>query len=602
MTLALLDYIVFIAYFAIVISFGLWVSRKPKGEERTSEDFFLAARALPWYVIGSSLIAANISAEQMIGMTGAAFAGGLAVVSYEWMAAVTLLFVAKWMLPIFLKMKIYSMPQYLEERFDKRVSMSLGVFWLLVYVFVNLTSVSYLGALTLQKLIGADFQAVTGMEFHLTYGIIGLFAISFIYTLTGGLMAVAWTDIIQVAVLFGGGLAVTYFGLSAMGGGEGLAAGFTNLWNQAPDHFHTVMPWDHNLYPWIGVFIGGMWAANLSYWGCNQYITQRALAGKDLKQAQLGLVFAAFLKVVVPLAVLLPGIVAFALYKDAIPKPDQAYSILVSKMVPAGFVGLIIAGLVAAIVSSLNSMVNSTATIFTMDIYRKINPTASERTLVTMGRIVSVVVVLIAIPIAPYLRNLDQAFQYIQEYTGMVSPGVTIIFFMGLFWRRATATAALWMAILTIPVSAALKFVSNPLYERFIVITLFGSPLYRIGFAFFISSLIGFGLFGWENSIKKYVSMVITFICLFATFTLITIYPIPGTIVGRFLDPFLNRMGVSMVILFIVGYFITMATPYVKHDKYEKMEESVSFKTSAIFNVFAILILGALTALYLIFR
>jgi solute:Na+ symporter, SSS family len=251
-------------------------------------------------------------------------------------------------------------------------------------------------------------------------------------------------------------------------------------------------------------------------------------------------VFASFLKVVVPLAVLLPGIVAFALYKDAIPKPDQAYSILVGKMVPAGFVGLIIAGLVAAIVSSLNSMVNSTATIFTMDIYRKINQNASEKKLVLIGRIVSVVVVLIAIPIAPYLKNLDQAFQYIQEYTGMVSPGVTVIFFMGLFWRRATATAAMWMAILTIPVSAALKF--------------------------------------------------------------IPIYLIPGTLVGRFLDPFLNRMGVAMIILFVVGYFITMATPYVKHDKYEKMEESVSFKTSMIFNIFAILILGVLMALYLIFR
>lgn len=540
MSLALMDYVVFFAYFVIVIGFGLWVSRKPKGEERTSEDFFLAARALPWYVIGASLIAANISAEQMIGMTGSAFAGGLAVVSYEWMAAVTLLFVAKWMLPIFLKMKIYSMPQYLEERFDRRVSMSLGVFWLLVYVFVNLTSVSYLGALTLKNLIGADFQAATGMEFHLIYGIIGLFAISFIYTLTGGLMAVAWTDIIQVAVLFGGGLAVTYFGMTAMGEGQGIAAGFMNLWNQAPEHFHTVMPWDHNLYPWIGVFIGGMWAANLSYWGCNQYITQRALAGKDIKQAQLGLVFAAFLKVVVPLAVLLPGIVAFAMYKDVIPKPDQSYAILVGKLVPTGFIGLIIAGLVAAIISSLNSMVNSTATIFTMDIYRKVNPNAPERQLVWIGRVVSVVVVLIAIPIAPFLKNLDQAFQYIQEYTGMVSPGVTVIFFMGLFWRRATASAALWMAILTIPVSAALKF--------------------------------------------------------------IPIYLIPGTIVGRFLDPFLNRMGVAMVILFIVGYFITMATPYVKHDKYEKMEESISFKTSMVFNVFAILILGVLLALYLIFQ
>ncbi|MGC9326245.1 MAG: sodium:solute symporter family transporter [Candidatus Hinthialibacter sp.] len=539
MSITPLDYAVFLGYFVIVISIALWVSRKPKDHERTSEDFFLAGRALPWWIIGTSLIASNISAEQMIGMTGSAFAGGLGVVSYEWMAAVTLIIVAKWMLPVFLKMKIYSMPQYLEERFDKRVSMGLAVFWLLVYVFVNLTSVSYLGALTLRNLIGPDFTALTGLEFELIYGIIGLFLISFIYTLTGGLTAVAWTDVIQVSVLFIGGLAVTYFGLNAMSDGGGIVAGFTNLWNQAPEHFHTVMPWDHIHYPWIGVFIGGMWAANLSYWGFNQYITQRALAGRNIKEAQHGLVFAAFLKVIVPIVVLLPGIVAYALYSDSITQSDQAYSILIGKLVPAGFTGLIVAAIVAAIISSLNSMVNSTATIFTMDIFRKIKPQASERLLVLIGRITSVVVVCIAIPIAPFLGNLDQAFQYIQEYTGMVSPGIVVIFFFGLFWKRATATAALWLAILTIPVSAALKF--------------------------------------------------------------IPIYFIPGTIIGRFLDPFLNRMGVAMLILFVVGYFISLMTKHTPHEEYDKMKESVSFQTGAVFNACSILIMGVLTALYLIF-
>ncbi|MBN2327212.1 MAG: sodium/solute symporter [Candidatus Omnitrophica bacterium] len=539
MSITPLDYAVFLGYFVFVISIALWVSRKPKDHERTSEDFFLAGRALPWWIIGTSLIASNISAEQMIGMTGSAFAGGLAVVSYEWMAAVTLIIVAKWMLPVFLKMKIYSMPQYLEERFDMRVSMGLAVFWLLVYVFVNLTSVSYLGALTLKNIIGPDFTALTGLEFKLIYGIVGLFLVSFIYTLTGGLTAVAWTDVIQVSVLFIGGLAVTYFGLNAMSDGGGVAAGFANLWNQAPEHFHTVMPWDHIHYPWIGVFIGGMWAANLSYWGCNQYITQRALAGKNLKEAQHGLVFAAFLKVIVPIVVLLPGIVAYALYSDSISQSDQAYSILISKLVPAGFTGLIVAAIVAAIISSLNSMVNSTATIFTMDIFRKINPHASERLLVLIGRITSVVVVCIAIPIAPFLGNLDQAFQYIQEYTGMVSPGIVVIFFFGLFWKRATSASALWMAILTIPVSAALKF--------------------------------------------------------------IPIYLIPDTILGRFLDPFLNRMGVAMLILFVVGYFISIMTEHTVHEEYDKMEESVSYKTSTIFKVCSILIMGVLTALYLTF-
>ncbi len=540
MSIAPLDYLVFIAYFAIVIGIALWVSRKPKDHDRTSEDFFLAGRALPWWIIGTSLIASNISAEQMIGMTGSAFAGGLAVVSYEWMAAVTLLIVAKWMLPVFLKMKIYSMPQYLEQRFDKRVSMSLGVFWLLVYVFVNLTSVSYLGALTLQNLIGADFEALTGVPFQLWHGVVGLFLISVIYTLTGGLTAVAWTDIIQVTVLFVGGLAVTYFGLHAMSDGGGIAAGFMNLWEKAPDHFHTVMPWDHKLYPWIGIFFGGMWAANLSYWGCNQYIIQRALAGKNVKEAQYGLVFAAVLKVIVPIVVLLPGIVAFALLSDSIAKPDQAYSVLINKLVPAGFTGLIVAAIVAAIISSLNSMVNSTATIFTMDIYRKLNPKASETLLVRIGRITSVVVVCIAIPIAPFLENLDQAFQYIQEYTGMVSPGVVVIFFFGLFWKRATATAALWMAILTIPVSAALKFLP-----------------------------------GYMN---------------------------PESLLTRFLNPFMNQMGVAMLILFIVGYFISLCTRHTTSEEYSRMEESVSFRTSALFNVYSILILGVLAGLYTIFQ
>ncbi len=550
MNIAPLDYVVFFVYFIFVISIALWVSRKPKDHERTSEDFFLAGRALPWWIIGTSLIASNISAEQMIGMTGSAFAGGLAVVSYEWMAAVTLIIVAKWMLPVFLKMKIYSMPQYLEQRFDKRVSMGLGVFWLLVYVFVNLTSVSYLGSLTLKNLIGADFQALTGLEFKLIYGIVGLFLVSFIYTLTGGLTAVAWTDIIQVSVLFIGGLAVTYFGLNAVSDGQGIVAGFTTLWNEAPGHFHTVMPYDHIHYPWIGVFIGGMWVANLSYWGCNQYITQRALAGKNIKEAQHGLVFAAFLKVIVPTVVLLPGIVAYFMYSDLINQSDQAYSILIAKLVPAGFTGLIVAAIVAAIISSLNSMVNSTATIFTMDIYRKMDPSASERRLVWIGRLTSVVVVCIAIPIAPFLGNLDQAFQYIQEYTGFVSPGIVAIFFFGLFWKRATATAAAWMAVLTIPFSAFFKFL--PMLMRAYLPDLFSGV------------------------------------------------QIAG-VIANFVDPFLNRMGLSLLVLLVIGYYISLKTKHTPHEEYEQMEVSVSYETTMAFKIYSMLILGVLLALYIIF-
>ena len=557
-----IDLLVFGAYFVVVIGVAMWASWKPKGQERTSEDFFLASRILPWWVVGTTLIGSNISAEQMVGMTGSAFAGGLAVVSYEWMAAVTLLIVAKWMLPVFLKMQIYSMPQYLEERFDKRVSMGLAVFWLLLYVFVNLTSVSYLGALTLQNLIGQDFLTATGFEFKLIYGIIGLFLISCIYTLTGGLAAVAWTDVIQVSVLFIGGLSLTYFGLEkagvdASGTGHGIVAGFQNLWTQAPDHFHTVMKWDHKEYPWIGIFIGGMWAANLSYWGCSQYITQRALAGKNLKEAQRGLVFAAFLKVLVPAVVLLPGIVCFVLFKDQVPispvdghvMNDKAYSVLIKNLVPIGFKGLIVAAMVAAIVGALNSMVNSIATIFTMDLYRKINTNAKESQLVFMGRAASLVAVVIAILVAPSLSNLGQAFQYIQEYTGMVSPGITAIFFLGLFWKRTTSAAALWMVILTIPVSAFFKFLPGIIRK--------GPDLFS-GVQF-------------------------------------------GGIVAAFMDPFLNRMGVAMVIIFAVGIIVSLYTPQARHKHYDEMEESLSFKTDAVFNTCAVSILVVLTILYLRF-
>ncbi len=534
MTGALIDYIIFFGYFIFVIGIAIWVSTKPKGEDRTSEDFFLAGRALPWWIIGASLIASNISAEQMIAMAGSTFAGGIAIISYEWMAAVTLLIVAKWFLPIFLKMRIFSMPQYLERRFDGRVSSSLGVFWLLVYVFVNLTTVMYLGALTLNIVMG----------FPLQWGIIMLACISAVYTIYGGLSAVAWTDFVQVSTLFIGGLVVTFFGLSAVGNGEGLLAGWNNLLEQAPDHFHTMMAWDHNLYPWIGVFFGGLWIANLSYWGCNQYIIQRALAAKNVREAQHGLVFAAFLKIIVPLIAVLPGVIAVVLFSDTIKKADQTYATLIVELIPPGFTGIIIAALIAAIVSSLNSMTNSSATIFTMDIYRKIRPNASEKELVRTGRITSAVALIIAILIAPAMTNLKEAFQYIQEYTGFVSPGVVAIFMFGLFWKRATSTAALWMAILTIPLSTMFKFMPKFL--------------------------------NWAMP----------------DFTI-------ATTIAAFIDPFLNRMGLTFLLLALIGYIISIKS---KQPVTEKKEFKIeSYQTSAIFNVCAILILGVLSALYLIF-
>jgi SSS family solute:Na+ symporter len=449
MLLEKLDLLVFFVYFLVVIGLALWLSRTPKGRSRTTEDYFLAGRALPWWIIGCSLIASNISTEQIIGMNGTAFVSGIAVISYSWLGAcIPQLIVAKFFLPAFLQMKVYSMPQFLEMRFDQRVSTGMGIFWLLVYVFVNLTSVLYLGALSLETLVGIP----------LLYGIFALATVSAIYTVYGGLSPAAWTDFIQVTVLILGGLMVTYFGLNAISDGAGVISGFNQLIIQLPDRFHTVLDASHPDLPWTGVFFGGLWIAAISYWGCNQYIIQRALAAKSLTEAQYGLLFAAFLSLLVSVIIVLPGIIASALYGDLIVRPDQAYPTLIRELLPVGYTGLVIAALVAAIVSSLNSMTNSASTIFTMDVYRRLfRPEARQTELVLTGRLASAVALLTAVCIAPTLTNLSQAFQFIQEYTGFVTPGVMTIFLFALTWRRTTSTAALTTALLTIPVSALLK-------------------------------------------------------------------------------------------------------------------------------------------------
>ncbi len=459
-----LDYIVFAVYGAVIIGLGLWVSREKEGHEKDTSDYFLASKSLPWWAIGASLIASNISAEQFIGMSGSGFRVGLAIASYEWMAAVTLLIIAYFFLPIYLEKGIFTMPQFLEKRYDSRVRTLLAVFWLLVYVFVNLTSVLYLGALALEGIMGVPLWT----------GIFGLALFATVYSIYGGLKAVAFTDVVQVVVLVGGGLLTTYLALDAYGAGAGSFAGFTKLLKEVPGHFNMVLFKGELMYPemeagqmvskdafqllpGLGVLLGGMWVANLFYWGCNQYIIQRALAAKSIKEARRGLVFAGYLKLLLPLIVVIPGIVAFAL--DApIERGDQAYPWLLATYVGPGLRGLAFAALAAAIVSSLASMMNSTATIFTMDLYKNlIRPESSERSLVRVGRIVGVVAIVIGALLAPQLAALDQAFQYIQEYTGFISPGVLAIFVLGLFWKKATPNAALVSALLSIPLSAGMK-------------------------------------------------------------------------------------------------------------------------------------------------
>ncbi len=426
-----------LAFYAIgLFVLAWWVSREKAGHNKNTEDYFLAGKALPWWAIGASLISANISAEQIIGMSGSGFVIGMAIASYEWMAAITLIIVGKYFLPIFLAKGIYTMPQFLEQRYDHRVRTIMAIFWLGVYVLVNLTSVLWLGALAI--------NAITGLE--MVYGLVFLAVFSIGYSIYGGLKAVALTDIIQVILLILGGLLVSYMALDKIGAGEGVWQGFSVLLEKAPEKFDMILDPSSPHYihlPGLSVLIGGLWIMNFSYWGFNQYITQRALAAKSLAEAQKGVAFAAYLKLLMPVIVVLPGIAAAVLVPE-LTKPDQAYPEMM-KLLPHGLLGIAFAALVAAIASSLASMTNSISTIFTMDIYKQfIDANASERKAVIVGRTAALLSMVIAVVVAkPLLGELDQAFQYIQEFTGFFTPGIVVIFLFGFFWKKTTANAAL---------------------------------------------------------------------------------------------------------------------------------------------------------------
>ncbi|HZV39400.1 MAG TPA: sodium/sugar symporter [Pseudoxanthomonas sp.] len=449
MGLSTLDIAIVLVYLAGVFALAQWVSREKAGHSKDAKDYFLASKSLPWWAIGASLIAANISAEQIVGMSGSGYAIGLAIASYEWMSAATLLIVGKWFLPVFLRNGIYTMPQFLEQRYGNRIRTLMAVFWLGLYVFVNLTSILWLGAIAVSK--------VTGMDQMLALALIGMFALA--YQLYGGLKAVALTDIVQVSLLVLGGLLVAALTLDRIGDGAGIVAGFHKLWAAHPEHFQMILDKDNPFYkdlPGLSVLVGGMWIANVSYWGFNQYIIQRALAAKDIGEAQKGVLFAAFLKLLMPVIVVLPGIAAVVL-APGLDKPDQAYPTMM-RLLPTGILGLVFAALVAAIVASLASKINSVATIFTLDFYAKRNADADQAKLVRVGRIAAVVAVLLGILTAkPLLGSFDQAFQYIQEYTGFFTPGIVVIFVLGLFWKRANEAGALSAAIGSFVLSIALK-------------------------------------------------------------------------------------------------------------------------------------------------
>ena len=520
----LADYLVFAAYIVLLVGLGLFLSRGKKGEEKSSSDYFLAGNTLTWWAVGASLIAANISAEQFIGMSGSAFKSGIAIAAYELMAAATLIVVAKFLLPVMIKRKIFTIPQFLSERYNWGVGLAFSIFWLFLYVFINLTSVAWLGALAIKQILGLpDAPAmVMGMQMDMTimWIMLFLFVIAGVYSIYGGLASVAWTDVMQVTFLVGGGLVTAYAALDVistkleLGGAlDALSYIMGHLASVPGDtHFNLIVERNDDLYPvlegtatqpsdpffdipGITVIIGGLWLTNLGYWGFNQYIIQKGLAAKSLAEAKKGMIFAAFLKILIPFIVCIPGVCAFyiANYQPelmqtltgSIERSDDAYPFLIRNFTPTVVKGLSFAALAAAVISSLASMFNSTSTIFTMDIYKKfINKTASEKKLVSVGRLTSLASLILAlIAVYPIMGGADQAFQVIQEYSGFVYPGIVVIFGLGLLWKRASGTAAVVTAIATFVFSIAFKFMMP------------GTPfLLRMGYVFMVLVVLFFTL------------------------------------------------------------------------------------------------------------
>jgi len=554
-TLHIKDYIVFFIYFLVVTSYGLYVYRKKmKATVSASHDYFLAEGSLTWWAIGASLIASNISAEQFIGMSGSGFKMGLAIAVYEWLAAATLLIVAIFFIPVYLKNKIYTMPQFLLTRYNATVAMIMAVFWLLLYVVVNLTSILYLGALAI--------NSISGINTTLCMYMLAVFAI---FITLGGMKVIGYTDVIQVFFLVIGGLVTTYIALNLVAekfGDTGVINGFNIMTTQANDHFHMIFNKDNPNYmdlPGLSILVGGMWIINLNYWGCNQYITQRAL-GADLKTARNGIMFAAFIKLIMPIIVVLPGIAAYVLYQqgdfqtamlqDGELNPDKAYPVLLN-LLPVGLKGLSFAALTAAIVASLAGKANSISTIFTLDIYKKhLKSGASEQSLVKVGKITVVVALLLAVIIAP-LMGIDKkgGFQYIQEYTGFVSPGIFAMFILGFFWKKTTSNAALFATIGGFAFSLFFKFLPASMNLSFLA------------------------QFGFSKANAQ----------------------------GVYEIPFIDRMGFVFVICVIGMVLISLYENY-KGVKPKALEiDNKMFKLHPVFAVGAIIIVGIIAALYTIF-
>lgn len=548
------DYIVFLVYFIIVAGYGFWIYRRKKSESLSSKDYFLAEGSLTWWAIGASLIASNISAEQFIGMSGSGFKMGLAISAYEWLAAATLIVVAVFFMPVYLKNKIFTMPQFLSQRYGDTVAMIMAVFWLLLYVVVNLTSILYLGALAI--------NSISGINFSICMAVLAIFAV---FIALGGMKVIGYTDVIQVFFLILGGLATTFLALKLIGNHfhvSGILKSYHILEDQANDHFHMIFHKDNPNYldlPGLSALVGGIWIVNLNYWGCNQYITQRAL-GADLKTARNGLLFAGFMKLLMPMIVVIPGIAAYVLHKNGYFQtemlqngelnPDRAYPVLLN-LLPAGLKGVAFAALTAAIVASLAGKANSISTIFTLDIYKKrINTTADERKLVLIGKSVVIIAMILAIIIAPFM-GIDKkgGFQYIQEYTGFVSSGILAMFLLGFFWKKTTAPAALFSIIAGFILSCILKFLPGIVDLSFLSSINFAAPNTK----------------------------------------------------GVFEIPFMDRMGIVFVFCFVSMIIISLWGNRKKSESHALQVDTSMFKVSPGYAVGALITLGIVIALYTLY-
>jgi len=651
------DYGVFILYIVILVGMGIFLSRSKKGEEKTSKDYFLAGNTLTWWAVGASLIAANISAEQFIGMSGSAFASGIAQAAYELMAAATLIVVGKFLLPLMIEKKIFTIPQFLRERYNSGVGLAFSILWLFLYVFVNLTSVAWLGALAIQQILGLPTDHIIhvfGMDVDQVRLVIilALFLIAGIYSIYGGLASVAWTDVMQVTFLVGGGLITAYFALDVIGQevwGCGAMEALGNIYdwctNQPGDkHFNLIVTRNEELYPVINgvtdaagnvtqkedpfftnpglvLVFGALWLTNLGYWGFNQYIIQKGLAAKSLSEAKKGMVFAAVLKILIPFIVCIPGVCAFYIYNaktgdgqsvldmliakgqiaadSAIGRSDDAYPYLIRNFTPMVIKGLSFAALAAAVISSLASMFNSTSTLFTMDIYKQfINKNASETKLVNVGRLTSVSALIIAlIAVYPLMGGIDQAFQFIQEYSAFVYPGVVVIFGLGLLWKRASGTAAIVAAIGTFAFSIIYKFAFPEM--PFLV---------RSGVVF-ITLVILFVWLSIRNKDTEAATELSADDVKTQLFWSKIMFVIGGVSFALFVASFFSEtlhiygmegaMAFFAALMFTIGYYLRSNALDTVQDKKLVAIDLDIFKTDKTFNIGAAVVIALLTFLYL---